>query len=138
MSVHIAFIFHAIAICSVSITLFITFIQDLVVVAMVVVIVVAIVVVACRIIKSALGPATNTTSSSASAISNGTTNSTTAAATTAAASSDLTPGPSIDSVLDALKGPKTISTVAKSSVDWNNFKEEEGLEDSLMHAGKDG
>ena len=29
----------------------------------------------------------------------------------------------LDSVLDTLKGPKTVSTVAKSNYDWETFKE---------------
>lgn len=44
----------------------------------------------------------------------------------------------LDKVLDTLKGPKVVSTVAKSSYDWDNFKEKEGLEDDLAVAKKDG
>ena len=44
----------------------------------------------------------------------------------------------LDKVLEELQGPKTISTVAKSSIDWENFKEAEGLEDELLKAQKDG
>ena len=44
----------------------------------------------------------------------------------------------LDKVLEELQGPKTISTVAKSSIDWDNFKEAEGLEDELAKAQKDG
>jgi len=44
----------------------------------------------------------------------------------------------LDKVLDTLKGPKVVSTVAKSSYDWDNFKEKEGLEDDLAVAQKDG
>jgi hypothetical protein len=41
-------------------------------------------------------------------------------------------------VLDTLKGPKAVSTVAKSSYDWENFKEKEGLDDALATASKEG
>lgn len=44
----------------------------------------------------------------------------------------------LDKVLEELQGPKAISTVAKSSIDWDNFKEAEGLEDELAKAQKDG
>jgi hypothetical protein len=44
----------------------------------------------------------------------------------------------LDKVLDTLKGPKSVSTIAKSSYDWENFKEKEGLEDALAVASKDG
>ena len=42
----------------------------------------------------------------------------------------------LDKVIDELKGPKTISTVTKSSSDWENFKEKEGIEDDLAVAAK--
>jgi hypothetical protein len=45
---------------------------------------------------------------------------------------------SIDKALDAIKGPKAISTVTKSSVDWQNYKEKEGLEEDLAKATKNG
>ena len=45
---------------------------------------------------------------------------------------------SIDKALEALKGPKAITTMSKSSVDWENFKEKEGLEDELALAAKNG
>lgn len=45
---------------------------------------------------------------------------------------------SLDMVLDTIKGPKGVSTVAKSSMDWENFKEKEGIEDDLTHAAKNG
>lgn len=45
---------------------------------------------------------------------------------------------SLDAVLETLKGPKVLSTVTKSSMDWDNFKEKEGLEDDLAAASKDG
>eukprot|EP01041_Mallomonas_annulata_P000575 gene576-1106_t len=44
----------------------------------------------------------------------------------------------LDDVLNDLKGPKTVSTVAKSSFDWDNFKEKEGLDDELATATKEG
>jgi hypothetical protein len=44
----------------------------------------------------------------------------------------------LDSVLDSIKGPKTISTVSKSSMDWEVYKDKEGLEDDLAKASKEG
>jgi hypothetical protein len=44
----------------------------------------------------------------------------------------------LDKVLSDIKGPQAISTVAKSSYDWESFKEEENLEDDLAKATKDG
>lgn len=46
--------------------------------------------------------------------------------------------PSIDQVLAEITGPKAISTVTKSSLDWDTFKEVERLDDDLAAAGKDG
>ena len=43
----------------------------------------------------------------------------------------------LDQVLSDIKGPQSISTVLKSSVDWENYKEEEGLQDQLVEK-KDG
>jgi len=40
--------------------------------------------------------------------------------------------------LDTIKGPKTVSTVAKSNFDWETYKEKEGLEDELATATKEG
>ena len=48
------------------------------------------------------------------------------------------PASSLDQALDLIKGPKAISTVVKSSTDWDNFKEKEGLNDDLAAASKDG
>jgi hypothetical protein len=48
------------------------------------------------------------------------------------------PSSSLDAVLDTIKGPKVISTVAKSSTDWDTYKEQEGLDDALQNASKDG
>ena len=44
----------------------------------------------------------------------------------------------LDKVLEELKGPESISTVAKSSYDWDSFKQEKGLEDELAQVTKDG
>lgn len=44
----------------------------------------------------------------------------------------------LDNVLESLKGPKTISTVTKSSIDWDNYKEQAGLQDMLQVAAQDG
>ena len=44
----------------------------------------------------------------------------------------------LDSALDSIKGPKTVSTVAKSGYDWDAYKEKEGLEDDLAAAAKEG
>ncbi|CAM9428998.1 unnamed protein product [Discosporangium mesarthrocarpum] len=41
-------------------------------------------------------------------------------------------------MLAALDAPKNISTVAKSSMDWDNYKEEEGLEEEMSKVTKDG
>ena len=43
-----------------------------------------------------------------------------------------------DSALQEINGPKSISTVTKSSYDWENFKEAEHLEDDLKNASKEG
>ena len=44
----------------------------------------------------------------------------------------------LDCVLDSIKGPKIVSTVAKSGYDWDAYKEKEGLEDDLAAASKEG
>ncbi|KAJ8611259.1 hypothetical protein CTAYLR_004162 [Chrysophaeum taylorii] len=44
----------------------------------------------------------------------------------------------IDAVLAEIKGPQAVSTVAKSSSDWDAFKTQEGIEDSLRDASKKG
>jgi hypothetical protein len=44
----------------------------------------------------------------------------------------------ISKVLADIKGPKAVSTVAKSSMDWDNYKEEEGINDELSKVTKDG
>jgi hypothetical protein len=62
----------------------------------------------------------------------------------ALSASKAAPGPSssigggLDGVLNTLKGPKLVSTVAKSSMDWDVYKEKEGLEEDLQAAAKDG
>lgn len=48
------------------------------------------------------------------------------------------PASSLDKALAAIKGPESVSTVAKSGADWDNFKEKEGLEDELQVAQKEG
>ncbi len=40
----------------------------------------------------------------------------------------------LDQALNLLKGPKAINTVSKSSMDWENYKEKEGLQDDLAHS----
>ncbi len=44
------------------------------------------------------------------------------------------PASSIDQALNLIKGPKAINTVSKSSMDWENYKEKEGLQDDLAHS----
>ena len=44
----------------------------------------------------------------------------------------------LDGVLHAIKKPSSVSTMAKSSVDWDAFKEESNLGDELEQATKDG
>ena len=44
----------------------------------------------------------------------------------------------LDAALSAIKGGTSISTVAKSSGDWDTFKEEHDLTDELAQATKDG
>lgn len=45
---------------------------------------------------------------------------------------------SLDKVLQDIQGPKAISTVAKSSYDWDSYKEQENLVDDLSKAAKAG
>ncbi len=40
----------------------------------------------------------------------------------------------LDQALNLLKGPKAINTVSKSSMDWENYKEKEGLQDDLAQS----
>ncbi|CAH0493387.1 unnamed protein product [Peronospora farinosa] len=44
----------------------------------------------------------------------------------------------LDKVLDALVEPKKVSTIEKSSLDWDKFKEKEGIEEELTQYTKDG
>ncbi|CAM9482836.1 unnamed protein product [Ectocarpus sp. 6 AP-2014] len=44
----------------------------------------------------------------------------------------------LDNVLAALDGPKSISTVTKSSMDWETYKAAEGMEGDMEQATKDG
>ena len=47
-------------------------------------------------------------------------------------------GDRLDRVLDAIAGKKELTAVAKSSAEWDLYKEKEGLEDSLKDAGQKG
>ncbi|KDO22545.1 hypothetical protein SPRG_11727 [Saprolegnia parasitica CBS 223.65] len=44
----------------------------------------------------------------------------------------------LDAVVDALQEPKKVSTIEKSSLDWDSFKEKEGIVDELEQYTKDG
>lgn len=44
----------------------------------------------------------------------------------------------LDQVLASLDGPKKVSTMEKTSIDWDKFKEHEGIEDELKQYTKDG
>lgn len=57
---------------------------------------------------------------------------------TGQSSSIAKPADSLDKALETIKGPKAVNTVVKSSMDWDNFKEKEGLEDELLAAQKEG
>ena len=48
------------------------------------------------------------------------------------------PASALDSALSEIQGPKAMSTITKSSIDWDNFKEKEGIEEELETAGQDG
>lgn len=61
---------------------------------------------------------------------------TTSATRSAKAASGSTSG--VDQVLASFDGPKKVSTIEKSSLDWDKFKETEGLEDELHLYTKDG
>lgn len=45
---------------------------------------------------------------------------------------------SLDKVLEDIKGPQALSTVSKSSMDWDSYKDKEGLEEDLADAKKEG
>ena len=44
----------------------------------------------------------------------------------------------LDAMVAATDDPKKISTIEKSSLDWDKFKEEKGLTDELKQYTKDG
>lgn len=44
----------------------------------------------------------------------------------------------LDSMVAAIQDPKKISTIEKSSLDWDNFKQKEGIDDELKQFTKDG
>ncbi|CAI5729504.1 unnamed protein product [Hyaloperonospora brassicae] len=44
----------------------------------------------------------------------------------------------LDRMFDALNEPKQVSTIEKSSFDWNKYKEKEGIEEELTQYTKDG
>lgn len=44
----------------------------------------------------------------------------------------------MDKLIESLKGPKVISTVTKSSSDWDQYKEKEGIDDDQLQAAKNG
>lgn len=59
--------------------------------------------------------------------------------TRAEASKAKASGPkALDQVLASLDGPKKVSTMEKTSIDWDKFKEHEGIEDELKQYTKDG
>lgn len=55
-----------------------------------------------------------------------------------AARAEKAPASALDSALSEIQGPKAMSTMTKSSLDWDNFKEKQGLEEELETAGQDG
>ncbi|DAZ96479.1 TPA: hypothetical protein N0F65_008346 [Lagenidium giganteum] len=46
--------------------------------------------------------------------------------------------PALDQVLASLDEPKKVSTMEKTSMDWDKFKTDEGIEDELQQYTKDG
>lgn len=44
----------------------------------------------------------------------------------------------LDQVLASLDAPKKVSTMEKTSLDWDKFKEVEGIDDELQQYTKDG
>eukprot|EP00624_Nannochloropsis_granulata_P004798 evm.model.NODE_34027_length_26255_cov_24.385527.3 len=44
----------------------------------------------------------------------------------------------LEAVLKEMKGPESISTIAKSSTDWDAYKADKGIEEELAQATKDG
>ena len=75
---------------------------------------------------------------STSSSSSGPPSSSTATTTTQSSAAAAAVKTNLDNVLETLKGPKTLSTVVKSSIDWDQYKQTEGLEDQLAVAAKDG
>ena len=76
--------------------------------------------------------------SSSSSSGHPTTNSDHPTSTTTTTTQSAAVKTNLDNVLETLKGPKTLSTVVKSSIDWDQYKQSEGLEDQLAVAAKDG
>ena len=76
--------------------------------------------------------------SSSSSSGHTTTNSDHPTSTTTTTTQSAAVKTNLDNVLETLKGPKTLSTVVKSSIDWDQYKQSEGLEDQLAVAAKDG
>ena len=60
------------------------------------------------------------------------------AAAAAAARAAKRPASALDSALSDIQGPKAMTTIIKSSIDWDNKKIEEGLEEELATAGQNG
>ncbi|CEG37506.1 Uncharacterised protein family UPF0546 [Plasmopara halstedii] len=58
--------------------------------------------------------------------------------TVASAASGTREKKGLDKVLESLDEPKKVSTMVKTSLDWDKFKEKEGIEDELTHYTKDG
>lgn len=44
----------------------------------------------------------------------------------------------LESVLSKIKGQKKITSTQKSALDWNQFKEKEGIKEEMKQATKDG
>jgi hypothetical protein len=61
---------------------------------------------------------------------------TTTAAAAAAASASEGSGNSIDSVLQQIAEPRRVSTIEKSSIDWDNFKSKEQIGAELEQHSK--
>eukprot|EP00519_Triparma_laevis_P010829 CAMPEP_0182514108 /NCGR_PEP_ID=MMETSP1321-20130603/35156_1 /TAXON_ID=91990 /ORGANISM="Bolidomonas sp., Strain RCC1657" /LENGTH=237 /DNA_ID=CAMNT_0024721227 /DNA_START=123 /DNA_END=833 /DNA_ORIENTATION=+ len=49
-----------------------------------------------------------------------------------------TPSSSVDSVLSTLKGPVKLTTIGKTSIDWDNMKEVSGLSDDIEKGAEKG
>jgi hypothetical protein len=57
---------------------------------------------------------------------------------TSSSSSKKVTTTSLDSALSAINGPTKLNTVTKSSMDWENYKDESGMGDDLEQAAKNG